>query len=178
MAAETARESRRKAAPRRRGRRVAVSYIRRDYVLSRMTRSIRPVDRLESIAERLDDVLPEGEVDTELPSGILSGVDVDVIDDGEDVVVVADLPGFEKDEISVQADDRRLRITAESEQEVEEEKEFYRRERTQKEVSRTLTLPVEVEVGETTASYEGGVLSVHLPKAEDEMEEGEEIDID
>lgn len=144
-----------------------------------MTRSIRPVDRLESIAERLDDVLPEGEVDTEFASsGILSGVDVDVIDDGDDVVVVADLPAFEKDEISVQADDRRLRITAESEEEVEDEKEFYRRERTQKGVSRTLTLPVEVEVGETTASYEGGVLSVRLPKAEDELEEGEEIDID
>ena len=157
---------------------VAVSYIRREYVLSRMTRSIRPVDRLESIAERLDDVLPEGEVDTELPSGVLSGVDVDVIDDGDDVVVVADLPGFEKDEISVQADDHRLRVTAESDKKEEENKEFYRRERTQKEVSRTLTLPVEVEVGETTASYEGGVLSVRLPKAEDEMEEGEEIDIE
>jgi HSP20 family protein len=143
-----------------------------------MTRSIRPVDRLESIAERLDDVLPEGEVDTELPSGVLSGVDVDVIDDGDDVVVVADLPGFEKDEISVQADDHRLRVTAESDEKEEENKEFYRRERTQKEVSRTLTLPVEVEVGETTASYEGGVLSVRLPKAEDEMEEGEEIDIE
>ncbi len=143
-----------------------------------MTRSIRPVDRLESIAERLDDVLPEGDVDTELPSGILSGVDVDVIDDGDDVVVAADLPAFEKDEISVQADDRRLRITAESEEGVEEQKEFYRRERTQKEVSRTLALPVEVEVGETTASYEGGVLSVRLPKAEPEIEEGEEIDID
>lgn len=143
-----------------------------------MTRSIRPVDRLESIAERLDDVLPEGDVDTELPSGILSGVDVDVIDDGDDVVVAADLPAFEKDEISVQADDRRLRITAESEEGVEDEREFYRRERTQKEVSRTLALPVEVEVGETTASYEGGVLSVRLPKAEPEIEEGEEIDID
>jgi len=147
-----------------------------------MTKRIRPVDKLESIAERLDSVLPEGEVDTELAtSSILSGVDVDIIDDGDDVVVVADVPGFEKDEISVQADDHRLRITAESdeeEEEVEEEKEFYRRERTRKEVSRTVTLPVEVEVGEATASYEDGVLSVRLPKAEREMEEGEEIDID
>lgn len=145
-----------------------------------MPRRIRPSDKLESIVERLDRALPEGDIDADLPSsGILSNVDVDVIDGGSDVVVVADLPGFEKDEISVQGDDSRLRITAESdEEEEEEEKNYYRRERTSRKVSRTLTLPVEVKVGEAEASYEGGVLSVRLPKTETEMAEGEEIEVD
>jgi len=108
---------------------------------------------------------------------MLTGVDVDVVDDGEDVVVVADLPGFEKDEISVQADDHRLRISAEqAEEKEEEEKDYYKRERTQRTLSRTVTLPVEVNVDESSASYDNGVLSVRLPKVE--MAEGEEIDID
>jgi HSP20 family protein len=136
------------------------------------------VDRLESIVERLDRALNERDIDADIAgSGMLTGVDVDVVDDGEDVVVVADLPGFEKDEISVQADDHRLRISAErAEEKEEEEKDYYKRERTQRTLSRTVTLPVEVNVDESSASYENGVLSVRLPKVE--MAEGEEIDID
>jgi HSP20 family protein len=136
------------------------------------------VDRLESIVERLDRALNERDIDADIAgSGMLTGVDVDVVDDGEDVVVVADLPGFEKDEISVQADDHRLRISAEREEEKEEEeKDYYKRERTQRTLSRTVTLPVEVNVDDSSASYENGVLSVRLPKVE--MAEGEEIDID
>jgi HSP20 family protein len=136
------------------------------------------VDRLESIVERLDRALNERDIDADIAgSGVLTGVDVDVVDDGEDVVVVADLPGFEKDEISVQADDHRLRISAErAEEKEEEEKDYYKRERTQRTLSRAVTLPVEVNVDESSASYENGVLSVRLPKVE--MAEGEEIDID
>jgi HSP20 family protein len=136
------------------------------------------VDRLESIVERLDRALNERDIDADIAgSGMLTGVDVDVVDDGEDVVVVADLPGFEKDEISVQADDHRLRISAErAEEKEEEETDYYKRERTQRTLSRTVTLPVEVNVDESSASYENGVLSVRLPKVE--MAEGEEIDID
>ena len=143
-----------------------------------MSRSIRPVNRLESIVERLDRALNERDIDADIAgSGMLTGVDVDVVDDGEDVVVVADLPGFEKDEISVQADDHRLRISAEqAEEKEEEEKDYYKRERTQRTLSRTVTLPVEVNVDESSASYDNGVLSVRLPKVE--MAEGEEIDID
>ena len=157
---------------------VGVSYIRNEFVSATMSRSIRPVNRLESIVERLDRALNERDIDADIAgSGMLTGVDVDVVDDGEDVVVVADLPGFEKDEISVQADDHRLRISAEqAEEKEEEEKDYYKRERTQRTLSRTVTLPVEVNVDESRASYENGVLSVRLPKVE--MAEGEEIDID
>ena len=155
-----------------------VRYIRTEFVSATMPRSIRPVDRLESIVERLDSALNERDVDTDFArSRILSGVNVDVVDGGEEVVVMADLPGFEKDEISVQGDDHRLRIYAEhAEEEEEDEKEYYRHERKHRSVSRTITLPVEVKVDESTASYSNGVLSVRLPKVE--MAEGEEIDID
>ncbi|MDZ7688699.1 MAG: Hsp20/alpha crystallin family protein [Halobacteriales archaeon] len=143
-----------------------------------MPRRIRPADRLESIVERLDRALNERDVDAEIGgSGILSGVDVDILDDGEEIVVIADLPGFEKDDISVQSDEHSLRISAEHAEETEEEeKDYHKRERRQRSLSRTVTLPVEVEVGGAKASYDNGVLSVRLPKVE--MAEGEEIDID
>jgi len=160
------------------GSSVGVSYIRGGFVSATMTRRIRPVDRLEKVVERLDNALNERDMDADLrTSSILSGVDIDIIDDGEDVVVVADLPRFEKGEISVQADEHSLRISAEQFEENEkEERDYYKRERKSRQVSRTVTLPVEVEIGEADASYEGGVLSVRLPKVD--MAEGEEIDID
>ncbi len=156
---------------------VGVRYIGWGFVSATMPR-IRPVDRLERVVERLDRALDDRDLDTDLTgSGLLSGVDVDVIDDGDDIVVVADLPGFEKSDISVQADDHRLRLSAErTEEEEEEDRNYYQRERKHRKVTRTVTLPVEVDVGEAGASYEDGVLTVRLSKVE--MEEGEEIDIE
>lgn len=141
-----------------------------------MARGIRPVERLESIVEQLDRALSERDVD-ELPrSGVLSPVDVDVVDDGDGVVVVADLPGFEKDDISVKSDAHRLRIEAEHREEDEvEDDSYYRRERSRERLSRTVPLPVEVDAVGADASYENGVLSVRLPKAE--VEDGEEIEV-
>ncbi|MFP4175111.1 MAG: Hsp20/alpha crystallin family protein [Halobacteriales archaeon] len=141
-----------------------------------MARGIRPVERLESIVEQLDRALSERDVG-ELPrSGVLSPVDVDVVDDGDGVVVVADLPGFEKDDISVKSDAHRLRIEAEHREEDEvEDDSYYRRERSRERLSRTVPLPVEVDAVGADASYENGVLSVRLPKAE--VEDGEEIEV-
>lgn len=141
-----------------------------------MARRLPSVDRIESIVEQLDRALTERDVD-ELPrAGALSPVDIDVVDDGDEIVVVADLPGFNKDDISVKADTHRLRVEAEHEATTEvEDDDFYRRERSRESLSRTVPLPVEVEAGEADASYDDGVLSVRLPKAG--VEDGEEIEI-
>jgi HSP20 family protein len=141
-----------------------------------MARNIRPVERLESIVEKLDRAVTERDVD-ELPrSGVLSPVDVDVIDDGDGILVAADLPGFDKGDVSVKADAHRLRVEAEHQAKTEvEEDDFYRKERRRESLSRTVPLPVEVDPSGADASYDDGVLSVRLPKAG--VEDGEEIDI-
>ena len=141
-----------------------------------MARNIRPVERLESIVEKLDRAVTERDVD-ELPrSGVLSPVDVDVIDDGDGILVAADLPGFDKADVSVKADAHRLRVEAEHQAKTEvEEDDFYRKERRRESLSRTVPLPVEVDPSGADASYDDGVLSVRLPKAG--VEDGEEIDI-
>jgi HSP20 family protein len=158
------------------GRTVCVRYIDEDGYLATMSRKIRPVERLETVVEQLDRALSERDVD-ELPrAGVLSPVDIDVVDDGEDVVVVADLPGFDRDEVSVEADAHRLRVEAERDEESEvEEQDYYRRERSTERLRRTVQLPVEVDAGGADASYEDGVLSVRLPKTG--VEDGEEIEI-
>ena len=103
-------------------------------------------------------------------------ISVDVRDEDDQFVVTADLPGFEQDQISVEAQDRRLLLRAESETETEEQDETYlRSERMHRTVQRHIDLPEAVDAEAATAEYRNGVLTVTLPKAE---MEGESIDVE
>lgn len=93
-------------------------------------------------------------------------VSVDVFEEDEEFVVVADLPGYETEDIEIELyDDRRLRLTAERTTERDYEDDVVvRRERHSEQASRTLRLPGEVVPNETEAEYENGVLTVRLGK--------------
>jgi len=88
----------------------------------------------------------------------------------DEYVVVADLPGFETDEIDLRYEDDRLRI--EGTHEVSEGTDT--RNRT---VRESVTVPGEVVVDEIIASYHNGVLEVRLPVAS-ESSSAHRIEID
>ena len=93
-----------------------------------------------------------------------SEIPVDVVDSGEEFVVVADLPGHDAAGIDVELhDDDRLRIAA-AERETDAEGTAVRRERRQEAVERTVRLPGPVDAADTSAGYEDGVLTVRLGK--------------
>ncbi|MEF8782003.1 MAG: Hsp20/alpha crystallin family protein [Haloarculaceae archaeon] len=97
---------------------------------------------------------------------VSSDVPVDVVDEGDAFAVVADLPGYDPDDMEVQlGNERRLSISASRETEREETGEDYvRRERERQRVSRSVTLPEPVDESETEASYDNGVLTVRMGK--------------
>jgi len=80
--------------------------------------------------------------------------------DGE-YVVLADLPGFEREEIDLTFDDGVL--TIDGTHEVTDDHEY--RQRT---VSESVRIPAEVAVDDVSATYRNGVLEVTLPVAEPE----------
>jgi len=129
-----------------------------------MTSRSNPFDDIERMFDRLSDQFAG--IDPGELGGRLGGIAVDVRDEDDAVVVVADLPGYDTDEIAVTLEDERtLHIDAERESEVEEEEGVYvRRERTHESIERTISLPEAVEDGATSAGYENGVLTVTLPK--------------
>lgn len=114
---------------------------------------------------------------TQMRSGLqLSGVEVDIVDRDEEIVVTADLAGFETDEIDAQLSDRTLRIVADREESAEEHDEAYlRRERHNRSVRRSVALPGGVEVDNASAEYTNGVLTVTIPKISNEG--GRSLDI-
>ena len=92
---------------------------------------------------------------------------VDIYDDGDSIVVKAELPGVEKKDISVDVKDRVLILKGErtTDNKVEEEK-FYRRERSYGSFQRSFALPVDVDADKIEANYTDGLLKIVIPKPE------------
>lgn len=102
---------------------------------------------------------------------------VDLSEHDDDLVVVADLPGFDRGEIDLSVDDDRLVIGASHDEMADDEGESYlRRERRSSAIRRTIALPTTVDAEAAHASYTNGVLTVTLPKKM--ADDGHRIDID
>ena len=99
---------------------------------------------------------------------------VDVRQEDEELIISADLPGVQKEDIDIKADGQRLEISAESSQEVKEENEKYlRKERSSRTFRRTLQWPRKIDEETISAEYSDGVLEVSA-----ELEEGDGTDIE
>ncbi|RXE57241.1 heat-shock protein Hsp20 [Methanoculleus taiwanensis] len=96
---------------------------------------------------------------------------VDVRDHEDEVIVVADLPGVEKESVNVRLlDPHHLEISSVRSGAAEEHVEdFYVRERTYGTMSRMVVLPVEVTDQNSAASFKNGVLEVRMRKAPTEV---------
>lgn len=91
---------------------------------------------------------------------------LDLSEDEKNVIVRASLPGFRKEDVSVEVHDGVLTIKAEHNEEHEEKGEtFYRRERRFGSVSRRVALPSTVLDNETKAELKDGVLTLRIPKS-------------
>jgi HSP20 family protein len=104
-------------------------------------------------------LLREGALGMRLPK-------VDVIDRDEEVVVKAELPGVKKEDLDVTLGDDSLTLRATTKSETKEEKgQYFRREISRGEFSRTIPLPCVVQGDKAKATFKDGVLEIAIPKA-------------
>ena len=110
-----------------------------------------------------------------------SGIDIDVAEYDDEVVVVADLPGFEREHIDVTVREGVISIAAERTMEADERDDsraYVRRERRAESLRRSITLPAEVRGEDASATYSNGVLTVTFPVVHAaEGAEGRRIDV-
>lgn len=91
---------------------------------------------------------------------------VNVFNDGEDFVLVAELPGVKREDLDVQVRGDTLRIQGKKTIAYDDGASVHRRERAAGQFDRTLTLPAELDASKVSAEYRDGVLTLRLPRAE------------
>ncbi len=91
---------------------------------------------------------------------------VDIYEEGDNVVVKAEVPGMKKDDIEVNLTEDTIAISGHkrSEEKVER-KDFYRLERSFGSFTRKLRLPADIQTDKAKATFKDGVLEVRIPKA-------------
>lgn len=94
-------------------------------------------------------------------------IPLDVVEEEDEILVRASIPGVKVDDIDVSIENRVLTIKAETKTESEHKEGGYLvRERRSGSFLRSLRLPETVDADQAKTSYNDGVLTVNLPKAE------------
>lgn len=93
-----------------------------------------------------------------------AGIRVDLVETPNELIIVAELPGYTKDDIVLEGVNQHVRITADREDDYDDER-LHLRERPLH-VERIVPLPMPVTIDEANASFENGVCRIELPKIE------------
>jgi HSP20 family protein len=93
---------------------------------------------------------------------------LDLYEDKDNYVVKMELPGMSKEGIDISLHDGVLSVSGERKDEQKhEDGETYRSERFFGRFQRSITLPASVDGSKVNASYQDGILTITLPKAEE-----------
>jgi HSP20 family protein len=100
------------------------------------------------------------------PSGGGSYPPVNVFRNGDDFVLIADVPGINRADLDLQVKGRTIRLSGTKAVKFPEKVSVHRRERLAGRFDRSVTLPVEINAEAIKAECQDGILAVSLPRAE------------
>jgi HSP20 family protein len=100
------------------------------------------------------------------PSGGGSYPPLNIFRKGDDLVLIAEVPGISKSELDIQVKGRTIRLSGTKAVKYGDAASLHRRERLAGRFDRSVTLPVEVDVEGVKAECRDGVLALFLPRAE------------
>ena len=104
---------------------------------------------------------------TEFPVTLYGTPKMDVIDRDKEVIVKAELPGIDKEDIDVSLTNNRLFIKAKTCHEEKEEKgDYVKKEMTSSEFYRSVILPGNLDDSKIKTSFKNGMLELTIPKEE------------
>jgi HSP20 family protein len=104
---------------------------------------------------------------------------VDVMTEGDVVVVKAELPGMKKEDIDVNLTKDTITISGEKRKEEKvEKKDYHSIERSYGSFRRSFGLPAEVETEKASATFKDGVLEIRIPKTEEAKKKEKKVMIE
>ena len=119
----------------------------------------REVDALQRAANYLVHSVP--------PRSRTSYPPVEMVDKGDKIIVTAEAPGLNKDEVELSVLGDTLTIAGEKKLPAEEGVNYIRHERPHGKFRKLIDMPYSVDRDNISASYKDGILTITLPKAEE-----------
>jgi HSP20 family protein len=93
---------------------------------------------------------------------------VDIYETGDTLVLKAELPGVNPDDVEIRVEDNTLYLKGERKFEKEvKEQNYHRVERSYGTFARTFSLPNSIDADKVAAAYKDGVLTLTMPKKEE-----------
>jgi HSP20 family protein len=104
---------------------------------------------------------------------------VDIFEEGDDIVVKAEIPGIAKEDLEVSVTDNTITISGEKKKEEKiEKKNYFRMERTYGSFTRSIPVPSEIEKDKIKAKFKDGVLEIRAPKTEEAKQQAKKVNIE
>jgi HSP20 family protein len=100
------------------------------------------------------------------PSGGGTYPPINVFRKGDDVVIIAEVPGTQKSDLRIEVKGRTIRIAGTKSLKASEKASVHRRERQAGTFDRAVTVPVEIDADRVKAECHDGILALYLPRAE------------
>ena len=134
-------------------------------------RWVDPFKELSAIHERMNQLFDETFLPTRgseaAPAAAMWSPAVDIYESGDDIVVKAEVPGIDKDDVAVEVKDGILTLRGDRKFEKEEKEENYHRiERSYGTFVRSFALPSALDPEKVQAALKDGVLEVRIGKKE------------
>jgi len=124
-----------------------------------------PFNTLPGLQEALEAFRASGWLQSSL-SGGGSYPPLNIFRKGDDLVLVAEVPGISRSDLDLQVKGRTVRLAGTKAVNYGEKASLHRRERLAGRFDRSVTLPVEIDPDAAKAECRDGVLVLFLPRAE------------
>jgi len=104
---------------------------------------------------------------------------IDIMTEGDNVVVKAELPGMKKEDIDVDLTEDTITISGEKQKEEKvEKKDYHSIERSYGSFKRSFSLPSQVQTEKASAKFKDGVLEIKIPKTEEAKKKEKKVMIE
>ena len=127
-----------------------------------------PFQEMLNLRRTVDRLFDNANSDGEWGQPSMWGLAVDVVENKDEFIVKASVPGINPDDLDVSYTGDTLTIKGEikSDESVKGD-QYHLRERRFGTFTRSISLPTKIKGDAIEASYQNGVLNLHLPKAEE-----------
>src|SRR5436309_9452547 len=127
-----------------------------------------PFDEFEKIEKKMRESFKrmfEEVEDVEPGFSTVRSMRFQVSDEGDNLVINAELPGFKKEDVGVRLTENSVEIAAHRKEERREQtKKMFRAEQSMNSIRRMMSLPESIDSRNAKVEFENGVLTIRAPK--------------